>query len=67
MTNEEIIQQLQYLIGSRYVPTVRTYISELTGRDRVVSSKDFVTREFDINRVTVDVDGADLVQGFSFG
>ena len=67
MTNEEIIKQLQYLIGSRYVPTIKTYISELTDRERVVSSKDFVTREFDINRVTVDVDGANLVQGFSFG
>lgn len=67
MTNEEIIQQLQYLIGSRYEPTIKTHISELTGRERVVSSKDFVTKEFDIDRVTVDVDGANLVQGFSFG
>jgi hypothetical protein len=67
MTNEEIIQQLHYLIGSRYVPTVTAYISELTARDRVVSSKELVTREFDINRITVDIDGAGLIESFSFG
>jgi hypothetical protein len=67
MTNEEITQQLQYLIGSRYVPTIRAYIGELTARERVFSSKDFVSREFDINRVTVDIDGAGRVASFSFG
>lgn len=67
MTNEEIMLQLRYLIGSRYVPAVKAYISELAARDRVVSSKDFVTREFDINRITVDIDGAGLIASFSFG
>ena len=36
MTNDEIIQLLGYLIGTRYVPSVKAYISELTGRNRVV-------------------------------
>ena len=67
MTNEEIIQQLQYLIGSRYVPTVKAYISELTARERVMSSKEMATREFDINRITVDIDGAGRIASFSFG
>ncbi|KFE55297.1 I78 family peptidase inhibitor [Pseudomonas syringae] len=67
MTNEEIIQQLHYLIGSRYVSTVKAYIGELTARERVVSSKDFVTREFDIDRITVDIDGAGRIAAFSFG
>ena len=67
MTNEEITQQLHYLIGSRYVPTVKAYISELTARDRVVSSKDFVSREFDIDRITADIDGAGRIASFSFG
>ena len=67
MTNEEITQQLHYLIGSRYVPTVKAYIGELTARERVVSSKEFVTREFDINRITVDIDGAGRIASFSFG
>jgi hypothetical protein len=67
MTNEEIIQCLQYLIGSRYVPTVKAYIGELTGRDRIVSSKDLVSKEFDINRITVDLDAADRIESYSFG
>jgi hypothetical protein len=67
MTNEEIIQCLQYLIGSRYVPTVKAYIGELTGRDRIVSSKDLVSKEFDINRITVGVDAADRIESYSFG
>jgi len=67
MTNEDIIHQLHYLIGSRYVPAVKAYIGELTARERVVSSKEFVTREFDINRITVDVDDAGRIASYSFG
>lgn len=67
MTNEAIIQQLQHLIGSRYVPAVKAYIVELTGRTRVFGPNDVVTREFDINRITVDVDANNLVESFSFG
>ncbi len=67
MTNEQIVQQLQFLIGSRYVPSVKPYISELTGRNRVLGPGDLSTREFDVNRISVRVDNAGLIAGFSFG
>lgn len=40
MTNEEIDETLQYLIGSRYVPSVKAYISEITGLEMVVSNRE---------------------------
>lgn len=67
MTNEQIVQSLQYLIGSRYVPTVKAYIGELTGRPRVVDPGEMVTKEFDTNRLTVHADQSGLVSHFSFG
>ncbi|MEG5265079.1 I78 family peptidase inhibitor [Pseudomonas sp. JDS28PS106] len=67
MTNEQIVQNLQYLIGSRYVPTVKAYISELTDRKRVVGPGEITTKEFDTNRLTVHADQAGLVSHFSFG
>lgn len=67
MTNEEITLQLNYLIGSRYVPTVKAYIGELTGRTRVTGPGDTTTFELDYTRVSVHVDGENLVESFSFG
>ncbi|MDY7567684.1 hypothetical protein QN400_18045 [Pseudomonas sp. RTC3] len=67
MTNEEALQQIQHLIGSRYVPTVKAYISELTGRPRVVGLKDVATREFDTQRIGMTGDDAGIVTAFSFG
>ncbi|WNW12731.1 hypothetical protein RRX38_16765 [Pseudomonas sp. DTU_2021_1001937_2_SI_NGA_ILE_001] len=67
MNNDEIIQALQYLIGSRYVPAARAYIGELTGRDRVHGPRDITTREYDLNRITVQTDDKDVITGFSFG
>ncbi|MCV4285263.1 hypothetical protein [Pseudomonas capsici] len=67
MTNEQITQALQYLIGTRYVPSVKPYISELTGRTRVLGASDVSTREFDLNRVHVGTDDAGLISGFTFG
>ncbi|KPB70150.1 hypothetical protein ACKUFS_23060 [Pseudomonas cannabina] len=66
MTNEEIDETLQYLIGSRYVPSVKAYISEITGLEMVVSNREPVPLNFDPMRLHVIVDGAGLVSGFSF-
>ncbi|KPX22149.1 hypothetical protein ALQ27_03607 [Pseudomonas syringae pv. delphinii] len=67
MTNQVIAQSLQYLVGSRYVPTVKAYISEVTGLQRVFGPGDITTKELDLNRLHVNVDKAGLVSGFSFG
>ncbi|GAB7530584.1 hypothetical protein PS3A_29950 [Pseudomonas sp. 3A(2025)] len=67
MNNDEITQTLQFLIGSRYVPAARGYISELTGRARVHGPRDITTREYDLDRITVQADADDSITGFSFG
>ncbi|KPX48766.1 Uncharacterized protein ALO68_03292 [Pseudomonas syringae pv. helianthi] len=67
MTNEVITQTLQYLVGSRYVPTVKAYISEITGLQKVLGPGDMTTHDLNPNRLNVNVDKAGLVSGFSFG
>ncbi|EPN61699.1 hypothetical protein A244_05289 [Pseudomonas syringae pv. actinidiae ICMP 18807] len=67
MTNEVIAQTLQYLVGTRYVPTVKAYISEVTGRQKVTGSGDVTSKELDPMRLHVNVDKAGLISGFSFG
>ncbi|MDU8501761.1 I78 family peptidase inhibitor [Pseudomonas syringae] len=67
MTNEVITQALQYLVGSRYVSTVKAYISEITGLQKVIGPGDITTHDFNPNRLHVNVDRAGLVSGFSFG
>lgn len=66
MTNEEITQALHYLIGSRYVPTVKAYISELTGRTRIVGPLDASDRMFDRNRIKIAADEKGMISAFSF-
>ena len=66
MTNDEITLALHYLIGSRYVPTVKAYISELTGRTCIVGPLDRSDRMFDRNRVKIAVDKAGLISAFRF-
>ncbi|RMM40061.1 hypothetical protein ALP58_03884 [Pseudomonas savastanoi] len=67
MTNEVIAQALQYLVGSRYVPTVKAYISEITGLQKVIGPGDITTNDLNPNRLYVNVDKDGLVAGFSFG
>ncbi|BAP42302.1 hypothetical protein NJC38_09900 [Pseudomonas sp. 21LCFQ010] len=67
MTNEEIPRELHYLIGTRYVPALCAYVSELTDRGRVHGPNDITTREFDLGRITIVIDHAHRVSGFSFG
>lgn len=67
MTNDEVVQTLQKLIGMRYVPPIKGYISELTGRDRVIGVGEVATRDFDINRIQIVGDEAGNIVSFNFG
>ncbi|KAA8710248.1 I78 family peptidase inhibitor [Pseudomonas cannabina] len=67
MTNEVIAQSLEYLVGSRYVPTVKAYISEITGLQKVIGPGDITTMDLNPMRLHVKVDKAGLVSGFIFG
>lgn len=67
MPNEKIIEIIQHLIGTRYVPTVKAYISELCGRERVVGPADVSTKEFDTQRINIEAGSTDIITGFHFG
>jgi hypothetical protein len=56
MTNEEVIQALQHLNGTRYVPSVKPYIAEMSGRIRVVGPGEKSTHEYDPERIHIIVD-----------
>ena len=66
MTNDQVIDALQHLIGSRYVPAVKGYVSELTGRTRVVGPNEPHSRDMDPNRIAIRVKGDDI-ESFTFG
>lgn len=65
--NNAITLTLQYLVGSRYVPGVKAYISELTGRPHVFGPHESQTFELDYKRITVLADAAETITGFDFG
>ncbi|HEN8800592.1 hypothetical protein HP546_09005 [Pseudomonas sp. CM25] len=66
MTNEEALQTLAHLIGTRYAPELKDTICTLTGRKRVVGPNEICTREYDVERIQIKA-GADLlIQGFDF-
>lgn len=67
MNNEEILKLLGNLIGSRYVPSVKAYISELTGRTRVVGVDDISTKEWDEKRIHLIGDANKCIASFHFG
>ena len=67
MNNEEIIKLLGYLIGTRYVPTVKAYISELTGRTRVVGVNEISTKEWDERRIHLIGDANNCIVPIHFG
>ncbi|CAM3615646.1 hypothetical protein D3C76_1141740 [compost metagenome] len=66
MTNEEALQQIDHLVGTRYVPSVKAYVSELTGRDRVVGINDRSTREYDPERIQIEGDADGKIKSFAF-
>jgi hypothetical protein len=66
MNNEQITTLLAYLIGSRYVPSVKAYITELTGRPLVVGPGDVSTMDYNPQRIQVNADNAGRITGFGF-
>lgn len=66
MTNPEIEIALQHLVGTRYIPSLKAYISELTGRPRVVGPNEITTREYDVERIHIKADPACIITGFAF-
>jgi hypothetical protein len=66
MTNDDIVKQLHYLIGSRYVASVKAYIEELTGRARVVGPGDMTTLDIDPQRIRIVTDANGCIARFDF-
>ena len=66
MTNDQVLEALQHLIGTRYVPTVKEYITELTARARITGPNEMQSREMDPNRITIRINGDDI-ESFTFG
>ena len=67
MNNEQVAQLISHLIGTRYVPSVKAYISELTGRTRVVGVNEVSTKEFDADRINIKADDNNCIVSFQFG
>lgn len=67
MTNEQVQQRLRHLVGSRYVASVKRYITELTERMQVFGPRDLVSREWNPERITIRVNEAGNIESFSFG
>lgn len=67
MTNEQIECTLKHLIGTQYTAALKAYITETTGRARVVGPNEITTREYDLQRVNVRADSHNVITGFSFG
>ncbi|QXH46830.1 hypothetical protein KSS93_02595 [Pseudomonas xanthosomatis] len=56
MTNDQIIDELKHLNGTRYVPSVRAYIQEMSGRALVLGPGDMHTHDFNAQRIHIIVD-----------
>lgn len=56
MTNEEVLQALQHLNDTRYVPSVKPYIAEMSGRALVVGPGEMSTRDYNPERIHIIVD-----------
>ena len=66
MHNDEVLACIGRLVGTLYVPSVKAYISEVTGRGRVVGPTDMSTMEIDHTRVQIAVNDAGLIDRFYF-
>ncbi|WP_166360916.1 hypothetical protein [Pseudomonas akapageensis] len=67
MTNEDVLQKIQHLVCSPYVFSVKAYITELTGRTRVVGPNEISTKELDLNRIHISANDEGIITSFSFG
>ncbi|MNM25972.1 hypothetical protein D3C76_753780 [compost metagenome] len=66
MTNEEVLQTLAHLVGTRYVPELKGTICALTGRTRVVGPNEMSTRDYDAARIQIKADADLMIQSFAF-
>ncbi|MBA1241445.1 hypothetical protein [Pseudomonas japonica] len=66
MTNEEIVQMLQGLIGTTYAPSVKAHISDVTGRAVVIGPNELHSKIFDPERVHIQADTNGIITGFAF-
>lgn len=66
MTDEELAIPINHLLGTPYVPAVKAYISELTGRARVVGPGDHSTLEIDPHRINVHTNAIGKIITFEF-
>ncbi|AJA13676.1 hypothetical protein DZA28_27520 [Pseudomonas alloputida] len=66
MTNEEVLQTLAHLVGTRYVPELKGTICALTGRTRVVGPNEMSTRDYDAERIQIKADADLMIQSFAF-
>jgi hypothetical protein len=66
MTNEEIVQALQHLIGTYYVDGVKAQITAITGRTLVAAPNDAVTKDFNPQRIRIRLDEDGAITGFAF-
>ena len=66
-SNDQVLACIGRLVGTQYVPGVKAYISELTGRERVVGPGDIATREIDPARSSIATNSGGLIEAFSFG
>ncbi|WP_407313643.1 hypothetical protein [Pseudomonas sp. nanlin1] len=67
MNNEEVLDSIKHLIGTRYVPSVKAYLSELTGCPKVIGPYDAYTLEREDDRLNIIGDDAGLIQSFWVG
>ncbi|WP_129973034.1 MULTISPECIES: I78 family peptidase inhibitor [unclassified Pseudomonas] len=67
MTNEQVQQRIRHLVGSRYVASVKRYITELTERMQVFGPRDLVSREWNRERIVIGVNEAGNIESFNFG
>jgi len=67
MTNDQVLQHIQHLVGSRYVRSVKPYIAELTGRTCVVGVDEPMPLDLNPERIKIQGNGAGAIVSFIFG
>ncbi|MGO3983649.1 hypothetical protein ABI582_04615 [Pseudomonas sp. SAS7] len=66
MTDEQILQLMKSIIGTRFSAAVKVNIEDLTQRP-VIGPGDLSTRELNPNRITLRTNAQGVIEGCSFG
>lgn len=66
MNNDAVRTTLAHLIGTVYTEHTKSTITALTGRQRVVGPREISTKEYDPQRIHVQVDEEGKILGFHF-